>query len=274
MKVSIITVAYNSEKTIGRTIESILAQNVLDKGVPELDVGAVRERLSGIDGPTEASAGGMLEYLIIDGASSDGTVAVAEGYRKALEAKGVEYRVVSEPDQGIYDAMNKGILLAAGDYIGILNSDDWYEPDTIGTVLRTFAEQDCDLMFANIRMHKADGSTFVKKAKQSWFQTSRHWNHPTTFVKARLYQEHPFRNLGIHDDYGFYLQMRKLGARIVTVDQVLANFQMGGASNHKDLKAAVKRIHDRYLYCYRINGYSRWYLVECVLIEAAKLVLA
>lgn len=57
------------------------------------------------------------------------------------------------------------------------------------------------------------------------------------------------------------------------MDQVLANFHMGGASNHKDLKAAKKRIRDRYLYCYRINGYSRWYLIECVAIEAAKLIL-
>ena len=65
----------------------------------------------------------------------------------------------------------------------------------------------------------------------------------------------------------------KQGRQIVTVDQVLANFHMGGASNHKDLKAAKKRIRDRYLYCYRINGYSRWYLIECVAIEAAKMIL-
>lgn len=251
MKITIITVAYNSEKSIGKAIESVLGQTVLGQAVP----------------------GQAVEYLIIDGASKDGTVAVAEKYRPALEAEGVSYRIVSEPDGGIYDAMNKGIRLATGDIIGILNSDDWYEPDTLETVLATFETQDCDLMFANIRMHKADGSTFVKKAQMGRYETSRHWNHPTTFVKAELYKKYPFRDLGIHDDYGFYLQMRKLPVKIVTVDKVLANFKMGGASNHKSMKEAMKRIRDRYQYCYRMNGYSRWYLVECVVIEAAKMIL-
>lgn len=253
IKISIITVAYNSEKTIGNAIESVLGQSIFRKNI-------VQDR-------------DRLEYLVIDGASKDGTVQTAEGYRSAFEAAGVEYRILSEPDNGIYDAMNKGIRLATGDIIGILNSDDWYEPDALETVLHTFRTKACDLMFADIKMHRADGSTFIKKARLGRFETSRHWNHPTTFVKAQLYKQYPFRNLGIHDDYGFYLQMRKLGVSIVTVDKVLADFCMGGASNHKDLKAAGKRIRDRYLYCYRINGYSRWYLAECVAIEAAKLIL-
>lgn len=244
MKISIITIAYNSENEIGRTIESVLNQT-----------------------------GGRMEYWIIDGNSQDRTVEVAEGYRRALEEKGVEYHVLSEPDGGIYDAMNKGIRLSGGDIIGLLNSGDFYEPDTVETVADTFLKEDCDLMFANIRMYRTDGSSFVKKARLRKFQTSRDWNHPTTFVKAELYKENPFRNLGIHDDYGFFLQMRKQNRRIVTVDKVLANFSMGGASNHKNLKAARKRIMDRYRYCYRINGYSRWYMAECIAIEAAKLLL-
>lgn len=244
MTVSIITVAYNSEKSIGCAIESVLAQSYTD-----------------------------IEYWIIDGKSKDGTVAVAESYRDALEAKGITLHIVSEKDGGIYDAMNKGIRLAGGDIIGILNSDDWYEPDTVQTVVDTFAKKQCDLMYANIRMHKTDGTTFVKKSRKRRFQTSRDWNHPTTFVKAELYKQYPFRDLGIHDDYGFFLQMRKQNRNIVIVDKVLANFRMGGASNHKDFKAAKKRIMDRYKYCYRINGYSRWYIIECVAIEAAKMLL-
>lgn len=244
MTVSIITVAYNSEKSIGHTIESVLAQTYTN-----------------------------IEYWIIDGVSKDRTVEVAESYRSALEAKGITFHVVSEPDGGIYDAMNKGIRLATGDIIGILNSDDWYEPDTVQTVVETFEKEHCELMYANIRMHKTDGTTFVKRARQRRFQTSRDWNHPTTFVRADIYKQNPFRDLGIHDDYGFFLQMRKQNRRIVIVDKVLANFQMGGASNHKDFKAAQKRIIDRYKYCYRINGYSRWYMLECVAIEAAKMIL-
>lgn len=250
MKISVITVCYQSEKTLGSTIESML------------------EQTKQMDDPKFS-----IEYLIIDGASKDATLQVAEGYRTKLESQGVEYRIYSEKDHGIYDAMNKGIRLATGDVIGILNSDDWYEPDTLLTVARTFEKEDCDLMFANIRMHKQDGSSFIKKARQRKFQTSRDWNHPTTFVKAQILKDNPFRDLGIHDDYGFYLQMRKQGRKIVTVDKVLANFKMGGASNHKNLKAAIKRIKDRYKYCYRINGYSRLYIIECVAIEAAKMLL-
>lgn len=247
MKISIITVTYNSEKSIKTALESVLGQQVAQQI--------------------------QLEYLIIDGASKDSTVAMAESYRPAMEKKGITYRIYSEPDKGIYDAMNKGIRLATGDIIGILNSDDWYEPDTLQTVADTFAETDCELMYAHIRMHKADGSTFIKRSRMRSFQTSRDWNHPTTFVKAELYKEYPFRDLGIHDDYGFFLQMKRQGRHMVIVDKVLANFRMGGASNHKDLKAAKKRILDRYRYCYRINGYSRWYMIECVAIEAAKMIL-
>lgn len=247
MKVSIITIAYNSENGIGPTIESVLRQ----KQGKDLQI----------------------EYWIIDGNSSDATVKAAESYRRALEEQGILFHVLSEPDEGIYDAMNKGIRLAGGDIIGILNSGDTYEPEAADTAAETFRREKCDLMFANIRMHRRDGSSFVKRARQRRFQTSRDWNHPTTFVRAELYKEYPFRKLGIHDDYGFYLQMRKQERRIVTVDKVLANFYMGGASNRKNIKEALKRISDRYRYCYRINGYSRWYLIECIAIEAAKFLL-
>ena len=95
--VSIVTVTYNSEKTLGATMESVLDQTCTE-----------------------------IEYLIVDGASTDGTVAVAESYRERMERKGIRLRIVSEKDRGIYDAMNKGIRMATGDVIGILNSDDWY----------------------------------------------------------------------------------------------------------------------------------------------------
>lgn len=242
--VSVVTICYNSSEYIARTIESVLAQT--DKN---------------------------MEYLIIDGASKDNTVEIAESYRSKMEEAGIVYRIYSEPDKGIYDAMNKGIQKAAGDIIGLLNSGDIYEDIAVETARETFERTGCELMFGNIRMIKTDGSSFIKRARQRRFQTSRDWNHPTTFVKASVYKENPFRMLGIHDDYGFYLQMRQQNRKIVTVDKVLAGFYMGGASNNKSFKAAKKRIMDRYKYCYRINGYSRLYMLECVAIEAAKMIL-
>lgn len=247
MKISVVTVTYNSEAALPKTLDS-LAQQKQSK---------------------EYTA----ECLIIDGASKDRTVEVAESYREKLSQAGIELRIVSEPDGGIYDAMNKGASLAVGEVVGFLNSGDWYEPETLETVAETFKSEDLDLMYGNIRLYKTNGESFIKKARLRKFQTSRDWNHPTTFVRTKLMQEYPFRKLGIHDDYGFFLQMKKQNRSIRIVDRTLANFTMGGASNHRSLRAARKRIRDRYKYCYRINGYSRWYLVECLAIEAAKMLL-
>lgn len=243
-KFSIVTITYNSEKTVARTIESVLAQGYDD-----------------------------IEYWIIDGASQDGTVDLAESYRAAFEARGFTYHIVSEADRGIYNAMNKGIALATGDYIGIINSDDWYECDAVAKAAEVLADGVCDIALGYIRMHKTNGSTFVKKACLARFQTSRNWNHPTMFVNASLYKQHPFMEKGIHDDYGFYLGMVKAGKSIAVIPEVLANFRMGGVSNARSLAACKKRIMDRYRWCYRVHGYSRFYMAECVAIEIVKYVL-
>ena len=245
VKVSVITVAFQSEAVIGRTLESILAQ----------------------DYPS-------IEYWIIEGAGIDKTTKIANQYAQCFQEKGIDYHVISEPDQGLYDAMNKGIKLATGGIIGILNSGDVYEPDAIGTAVKNLTETDCDLMFGNIMIHKTNGKSFLKKARQrKYYQTSRDWNHPTMFVRSELYKQHPFQNKGIHDDYAFYLKMRKDKCKVTVVDKVMADFYMGGASNQKKLRTAWKRIQDRYQYCYRENGYSRWYFLECVFMETVKWIL-
>ncbi|MDE7310457.1 MAG: glycosyltransferase [Eubacterium sp.] len=244
--ISIITVSCNSGREIIPTMESVLAQDC---------------------------EGAQIEYRIIDGASTDGTADIARSYCRRMEQKGISYEVVSEPDHGIYDAMNKGIRLAGGDLIGFINSGDWYEPGALQKALETFCMRQCDLMFGSIRIYRRNGSAFVKKARQRRFQTSRDWNHPAMFVKSWLYKKYPFPDQGIHDDYGFYLKMRTLPVKIVTVNEVLANFRMGGASNQKSIRKMCRRIHDRYRYCYRANGYSRWYLIECIVAEMAKCLL-
>ena len=242
LKVSVITVAFNSEASIEKTIKSVLAQEYEN-----------------------------LEYWIIDGASTDGTIRKAKNYKQAFEERGIAYHILSEPDKGIYDAMNKGILKVTGAVTGILNSGDRYTKDAVSVAVKTFQETGCELMFGNVKIRTDGRGCVEKKAKQRrFFQTSRDWNHPTMFVKSELYKKYPFRNLGIHDDYEFYLRMRKQKRRIVTVNQVLASFWLGGVSNRRGVKQAMKRIRDRYRFCYRINGYSRWYLIECISMEAAK----
>lgn len=241
--VTIVTVAFNSEKTIEKTIKSVLNQTY-----PKI------------------------EYLIIDGKSGDQTVEIAKTYEEQALKKGYSYRIVSEKDRGIYDAMNKGIALAKGEIMGFINSDDWYEKDAVALSVKTMLKKQCDITFGDIAIHKADGSRIVKRAKLSRYETSRHWNHPTMFVKTSVYRDFPFRQKGIHDDYGAYLAMKKAGKKVEAVHRVLANFSMGGASNKRSLKLSIKRIKDRYG-CYRDNGYGRWYFLECILMEAGKFIL-
>ena len=245
MLVSVITICFNSEAVIRKTIESVLNQT-WDK----------------------------LEYLIVDGASKDRTVAIAEEYSERFAAKGVDYRIYSEPDRGIYDAMNKGIRLSSGDLVGLINSGDWYESDAVETAVKAYEKEPYDLFYADINLIKENGSVMVKHSKKDRFPTSRHWNHPTMFVTRKTYQELGlYRNEGIHDDFEFYLRARKAGKIITIVNKTIANFVTGGASNAKSFAKCKKRCLDRYR-DYRINGYSRLAMVECIAIEAAKYILS
>ena len=245
MKFSIITICYNSEACIRKTIMSVLAQDYEN-----------------------------VEYHIVDGGSQDKTVEIAESYRKAFETKGYDYIISSEPDKGIYDAMNKGIRRSKGDIIGIINSGDWYEPKALSVVADTYQESPFDMFYADINLAKPNGTVIVKHSRDDRIVTSRHWNHPTSFVTNKTYKElGVFRCEGIHDDFEFFLRVKKAGKKIIIKNEILANFMTGGASNKKSLKKSLARIKDRYK-CYRINGYSSLYIFECVGIEVAKAIIS
>ena len=131
--VSIVTVCYNSEATIRDTIESVLHQTY-----------------------------GNIEYIIVDGKSKDHTLDIVEEYRMAFEERGISLQVSSEKDNGVYDAMNKGIAKAKGTLVGMINSDDWYEENTVERVVDTFRKEDFDMFYADIRLYKGD-SYIVKR---------------------------------------------------------------------------------------------------------------
>ena len=245
MLVSIVTICYNSAAVIRKTIESVLAQSY-DK----------------------------IEYLIIDGASKDATVSIAREYESRFSAKGYSYRIISEPDKGIYDAMNKGIRMSSGKLIGLINSGDWYEPDAVSTAAESYQANPYDLFYADINLVRSDGSVMVKHSRYDRFPTSRHWNHPTMFVPRSTYDELGlYRCEGIHDDFEFFLRVRRANKKITIVNKTIANFVTGGASNSKSFAACKKRCLDRYR-DYRINGYSCLYFIECVGIETAKYFLS
>jgi glycosyltransferase involved in cell wall biosynthesis len=240
--VSIVTVSYNSEKTIRQTIESVLHQTYSN-----------------------------IEYWIIDGQSQDSTAAIAREYEEAFAKKGSRYHVISEPDDGIYQAMNKGCAIATGTLVGIINSDDWYEPNAIERVVDTFHKTGFDMFYADIRLVKEHGE-MIKRARYRRLATSRDWNHPTTFLRREIYDRFQYECRTIHDDFDLILKVRNAGYKIVTLNEVLANFRVGGTSNNGGVKKAIARCRQRYG-IYRRNGMSRLYLLECVGIEVAKMIL-
>ena len=245
MLVSIITVCYNSEKTIRKTLESVLAQTY-----PKI------------------------EYLIVDGKSTDKTMEIVEEYADKFAQKGYIYRTVSEKDKGIYDAMNKGVRMATGELVGIINSDDWYEPIAVETAVNTYKEEPYDLFYADINLIRGDGSIIVKHSRLDKYPSSRHWNHPTTFITKKTYEEQGgYLCQTIYDDYDLILRLRRAGKKAVIRNVVLANFRTGGVSNEKNVKKCIQRIKDRYGY-YRRNGYSRLYIFESVAMEVAKFILS
>lgn len=241
--VTITTVTYNSEKTLARTLESVLNQTY--------------ERI---------------EYFIVDGLSDDGTVKLAESYREKFAAKGYEYKIISEPDRGMYDAINKGIRLSKGEIIGNINSDDWFEREAVERAVRFLEDTGNDFMYGDLRMIRPDGTAFIKRAKQQRLATSRGWNHPTQFARREIYLRWPYKLESLHDDFDLFLKVKKSGYRVGILNQVLANFTMEGVSHDRRLSAAVARGKCRYR-IYRNNGYSRCYLLECIMIEAAKMLL-
>lgn len=242
--VSIITVACNSEKTIRDTIESVLNQTY-DK----------------------------IEYIVIDGLSADRTVEIAESYKTEFMEKGYEYRIISEKDQGIYDAMNKGIRLSKGGIIGIINSDDWYEAKAVETIAKRFQKQSFDMLYADLRVVKADGSSFIKHSRLRKYVTTRDWNHPTTFMNREVYNRYLYKCESLYDDMDMFLKVREDNMNIVVLNEVLANFRLGGVSNQKQIKKVLERCRIRYR-IYRNHGYSCLYWFECVAMEFGKVILA
>ena len=211
MKVSIITVCKNAASTLERTINSVLNQDYDD-----------------------------IEYIIIDGKSTDETVDIIRKYESKLTYW------CSEEDAGIYDAMNKGILHATGDIIGILNSDDWYEPGAIASSVKCLVENDADISYGNMEVMCENGLKKIRIASQivePW--EAMPWPHPTVFVRKRLYDEHGGYDdsYDIAADYKWLFERWIEGKNFVYLDRVIAHFSATGISSINDkktLKEAVR----------------------------------
>lgn len=242
--ISVITACYNSSKTISKAIESLLAQ-------------------------TDTN----FEHIVIDGKSKDNTLDIIKSYSSEYEKKGIKLIVISEKDEGLYDALNKGIALSKGDYIGILNGDDWYEPNTIEVVYRNVEAGSDIIMGASYTIN--GGRVTKRSAGEGRLITSRHFNHGAMFVKSECYQSvGVYANDGnYYDDFMWYIKALKAGKKFKIIDDVLYNFSCGGMSTKKSFKEMLKRIEYRYA-CYRNNGCSCFYIAECIIMEFGKWLLA
>lgn len=244
VKISIVTACYNSASTISRTIESVLSQST-----------------------------SPYEHILVDGGSTDDTLSIIESYRDQYQAKDISLTVISEPDRGVYDAMNKGIHAASGDIIGLLNSDDYYEKDAMEILMREVKNDPADIYMGGIYIH--NGSQIIRKyAKFSRrYQTSRNFNHPAMFATRKVYNEVGDYIVGnVHNDYEWYLRALKMGKRVHIIPEIMTNFVIGGVSSQKSFKNTLKRIGLKYE-VYERNGYSKLYMIECIGQELAKYVL-
>lgn len=213
--ISVITVSYNSSKTISRTFDYMLLQSLPP-----------------------------MEYLVIDGASSDTTVDIIKSYEPKFKDKGINFKWISEKDNGIYDAMNKGIRLAQGDLIGIINSDDHYMPWTINTVTEVADENpDVDVYHGLLR-HTANGKLSRITGLPSWQLASNMIEHPTCFVKKSTYERYGAFNLSYRyvADYELMLRLKKAGCKFYLIEKVLADFEENGAGNSSASRKEALRL--------------------------------
>lgn len=200
MKFSIITVCYNSGKTIRKTFESVLNQSFTD-----------------------------YEYIVVDGASKDDTLDIIKEY---VPKFGGRMRYISEPDKGIYDAMNKGIRLAQGEIIGIVNSDDWYETDALENVSLKLSDE-YDFYYGMVRNVDGSGKEIGVIRNSHNYLKSCGLHHPGCFVTKEAYEKNGLFSLDyrVFSDYELMLRFMYNGVRFCSIDAILSNFTMGGISS-------------------------------------------
>lgn len=198
IKVSIITVCFNSAKTIRQTFDSVLGQ-----GYPNI------------------------EYLVIDGQSTDGTVDIIKEYEPLFEGR---MRWVSERDAGIYDAMNKGIRMASGELIGIINSDDYYEKRAVEWMVESMTKERYQILYGAVRCWKNEKEESISLLSHE-FLKERMIAHPACFVTKSVYEDFGAYNTKYISaaDYDFMLRMfEKKEVKFHPVHHVIANFRLGG----------------------------------------------
>ncbi len=239
MKFSIITACYNRESTLRESIESVLSQDYAD-----------------------------VEYIVVDGASTDGSMGIIDEYRDRIS------RVISEEDGGIYEAINKGIRLSTGDVIGLIHSDDtFFSCDTLSCVAEQMAEQRADIIYGNGLFVDAKDS---RRVVRNWIsgkfgrgKMRRGWLplHTTLFIRREvvdqmgLYNE----NYKISADSDLLVRyMYKGKFRVAYHNRYVVKMRMGGASTN------LHRVGEKWgedIRLYRSHGFNPYWAVVCKILS-------
>lgn len=206
MRVTIITVVYNAAQFLRDCIESVLVQDYPD-----------------------------LEYILIDGNSTDNTLAIAKEYEAGISV------LISEPDKGMYDALNKGILLATGEVVGILNADDILaDTNVITEVVKKFQEKTVDAVYGDLNYVAQDD---VKKIQRKWRSSTAKpkdlalgWMpaHPTLYIRTHLFQELGAYQLNYGSAADYELMLRYLYRHQIStayLPKLMVKMRSGGMSN-------------------------------------------
>jgi glycosyltransferase involved in cell wall biosynthesis len=227
MKVSLITVSFNSNATLRDTIESVRSQTY-----PEL------------------------EHILIDGGSTDGTLELIQEYEHHFAY------LCSEPDRGIYDAMNKGLAQCSGDIIGILNSDDFYRhPQVIEQVVRCFQAHQTDTVYGDLEYVAPNNPEQVQRIwkagpyRREAFLYGWMPPHPSFFVRRELYERYGNFSLELRSSADYELMLRflyKHGASAAYLPEVLVRMRSGGMSNQSWKHRLRANREDRK--AWRLNG--------------------
>lgn len=237
MKVSLITACYNSAGTIGDTVRSVFAQRCR----------------------------APVEYIVVDGASTDGTVGVVRSVRQEIAKSGARVvgRLVSEPDEGLYDALNKGIGRATGDIVGILNADDRFDDERVlDDVVAAFeADPGLDCVYGDVRFFRGDSTRTVRYySSRRWRPWMHNWGfmpaHPTVYVRRSVFDRFGTYRTGYDISADFEWMVRcfcrgRMRARYLP--RCFVAMRLGGKST-AGLKALV-RLNVENVRANRANGY-------------------
>lgn len=194
--VSVVTVVYNGEKYLEQTIQSVINQSY-----------------------------GNVEYIVIDGGSTDGTLDIIKKYEDQIDYW------VSEKDKGIYDAMNKGIQVATGEFIAFINADDWYEKNAIEHVIKAYNQKkNTDFFYGNLSYIKKNGEVVLWEGNRG--NKGLEIPHPTCFIRSSILKRELFNaDFSIVADAELTLRLFNSNIESFYIDEVIANFRDGGVSS-------------------------------------------